>query len=76
MLDSPPIGLVADAMKIMHLANITLIVTKAEFSKKDFIKNINRLTQDENINPGIILNNVPLVKSYGYGYGYREEDKK
>jgi len=82
LLDSPPIGLVADAMKIMHLANITLIVTKAEFSKKDFIKNINRLTQDENINPGIILNNVPLVKSYGhgygygYGYGYGEEDKK
>ena len=70
LLDSPPIGLVADAMKIMHLADITLIVTKAAFSKKAFIKNINRLTQDENINPGIILNNVPLTKSYGYGYGY------
>ncbi len=70
LIDSPPIGLVADAMKIMHMSDISLILLRANYSKKDFIKNINRLTKDGNINPGIILNDIALGKSYGYGYGY------
>ncbi len=70
LIDSPPIGLVADAMKIMRLSDITLIVFKENYSKKDFIKNINRLTKDSNINPGIILNDTKMGKNYGYGYGY------
>lgn len=70
LIDSPPIGLVADAMKIMRLSDITLILIKANYSKKDFIKNINRLTNDPNINPGIILNDIKLGENYGYGYGY------
>lgn len=70
LLDSPPIGLVADAMKIMRLSDITLILIKANYSQKDFIKNIHRLTQDSNINPGIILNGIKFEENYGYGYGY------
>ncbi len=70
LIDSPPIGIVADAMKIMHLSDITLIMTRANYSKKEFIKNIHRFTKDKNINPGIILNDITLGKSHGYGYGY------
>ena len=70
LLDSPPIGLVADAMKIMRMSDLTLVVTRANYSKKDYIKNIDRLTSDPNINQGIILNDIVLGKSYGYGYGY------
>ena len=70
LLDSPPIGLVADAMKIMRMSDITLIMLKANFSKKDFIKNINRYSKDKKINLGYILNGVKESKNYGYGYGY------
>jgi len=70
LIDSPPIGLVSDVMKIMHLSDITLIVVKSYYSKKIFIKNINRLTKDKNINPGIVLNGLKENLSYGYGYGY------
>ena len=70
LIDSPPIGLVADAMKIMRLSDITLMVLRANYSTKDFIKNINRLTQDSNINPGIVINGIKFGENYGYGYGY------
>lgn len=70
ILDSPPIGLVADAMALMRMSDISLIVLKANYSKKDFVKNINRFTGDENINAGIILNGIPFGKNYAYGYGY------
>jgi capsular exopolysaccharide synthesis family protein len=70
LIDSPPVGLVADAMKIMHLSDLTLAVVRAKHTKKAFLQNIERLTSDENINPGIVLNNIGLENSYGYGYGY------
>ncbi len=70
LIDSPPIGLVADATKLIYLSDLTLIVFKAHISKKDFIKNIMRLTQDPKIHKGIILNALVQEDNYGYGYGY------
>ncbi len=70
LIDSPPIGLVADAMKIMHMSDITLILFRSNVSKKDFIRNITRLTKDPKIHTGIILNGIKVGKDYGYGYGY------
>ena len=70
LIDSPPIGLVADATKLMYLSDLTLVVFKAHTSKKDFIKNIMRLTQDPKIHKGIILNAMSQEDKYGYGYGY------
>jgi capsular exopolysaccharide synthesis family protein len=70
LIDSPPIGLVADAMKIMHLSDLTLIVVRVNYSKKDFIKVVNRFYADEKLNIGIIMNDITPEKSYGYGYGY------
>jgi hypothetical protein len=57
-------------MKIMHLSDLTLAVVRAKHTKKAFLQNIERLTSDENINPGIVLNDIGLENSYGYGYGY------
>ena len=70
LLDSPPIGMVTDAMIIMRMSDITLFVFKANFSTKDFIKNINRFIGKEKINAGIILNGIPFGQNFGYGYGY------
>ncbi len=70
LIDSPPIGLVADAKKIMHLSDLTLIIIRVNFSQKNFIKVVNRFYEEEKINLGIIMNDMPPKKSYGYGYGY------
>ncbi|MEA2048672.1 MAG: polysaccharide biosynthesis tyrosine autokinase [Campylobacterota bacterium] len=73
LIDTPPVGLVADAMKLMHMSDITFFLVKSDYSKKDFIHNINRLTQDHNINTGMILNGISMENEYGYGYGYGYE---
>ncbi|SFV91130.1 Tyrosine-protein kinase Wzc [hydrothermal vent metagenome] len=70
LIDSPPIGLVADAKKIMYLSDLTLIIIRVNFSQKNFIKVVNRFYEEEKINLDIILNDMPSKKSYGYGYGY------
>ncbi len=68
LLDTPPIGIVSDATKIMHMADLTLVLLKANYSKKEFIKEINYLQENEHIDLGIILNGMDFQKNYGYGY--------
>jgi len=70
LIDSPPIGMVADAMMIMHVSDLNLIILKANYSKKEFISKINRFVEDHDLNAGIILNGIAFDKTSGYGYGY------
>ena len=70
LLDSPPIGLVADAMSLMHISDLSLIILRANYSKKEFIRNINRLNDDQDLNLGVILNGIDYNKHLGFGYAY------
>ena len=67
-LDTPPIGLVSDATKIMHISDITLFVVRTGKSTKEFIKDINKLNEKEGINIGIVLNGINYGAKYEYGY--------
>ena len=73
LLDTPPVGLVADAIMLMHMSDISLFLVKANYSKKEFIETINRVTNDPEINPGIILNSIDFTKGTSYGYGHVSE---
>ena len=81
IIDTPPIGLVTDARTLMSFADTSIYVLRSEYSKKDYLRNIEKLSK-ENINGlGILLNDVKLNKGgygygYGYGFGYYEEDEK
>jgi len=70
LLDSPPIGMVTDAMIIMHMSDLNLIILRANYSKKEFIGKINRLVYEHELNAGLILNGQELKDKAGYGYGY------
>ncbi len=71
ILDTPPIGLVTDAMILLKLADVGLIVTRANYSKKSFLKNIERFaTEHELHHLGFIINGLESSKRHGYGYGY------
>ena len=72
LIDTPPVGIVSDARKIMYSSDLTLFILKAGFSKKAFLREINRYSEDENINVGIVLNGVGQTKSY-YQNGYYQE---
>ena len=70
IMDTPPVGLVTDGILIMKRADLPLYVFKAEYSKKEFFKSLNRLTSlNEFRNMAIILNGVHSGNGYGYGYG-------
>ncbi len=63
ILESPPVGLVADALVLMRLSDLNLIVFKATYSKKDFIKSTNRFVHEHQLhNVGLILNGLELKK--------------
>ena len=71
VLDTPPVGLVTDAAILMHQADASLLVVKHGYSKKEFVRNLDRMVKEHKIeHVGLILNGVNLEKNYGYGYGY------
>lgn len=73
IFDTPPIGLVSDAMTLIQLSDITLYVLRAEYSKKSFLTDISRMKEEQHIKGLTLLLNG--VKTYKDGYGYYEEDK-
>lgn len=73
IIDTPPIGIVSDAIFSFKRADLPIYVSRANYSKRMFINNINYLYEQNSIhNLSVILNSVSIVSSrYGYGYsGY------
>ncbi|MFT7330853.1 MAG: capsular exopolysaccharide synthesis family protein, partial [Roseivirga sp.] len=71
ILDTPPVGLVADAFELVKYADVTLYVVRQGFTQKGMMKMINdKYAKKEVSNISIILNNFKIKSSYGYGYGY------
>jgi capsular exopolysaccharide synthesis family protein len=76
IIDSPPMGLVTDALLLMKQADISLVVFRSEFSEKEYIKSLEDMTSSYNIrNVGLVLNDVkPKNMSqsfFKYSYTYK-----
>lgn len=70
ILDTPPVGLVTDALILMNYSDIALLVARASYTRKEFIKNLDRLSKEHTQHTfGFILNGVEIGEKYGYGYG-------
>jgi len=90
VVDNPPVGLVTDGIRIFKLADYPIYVFRENYSKRNFVQNVNKLIRDNNVeNLSIIMNNVDIKRSgygysgvydydygygYGYGFGYYDED--
>lgn len=76
VIDTPPVGLVTDGISIIARADYPLYVFRADYSKKRFVQNVDRLMNENRITRlSVVLNGVDLERnkyaySYGYGYGY------
>lgn len=71
LIDTPPVGLVTDAMLIMSQVDVRFFVLRANYSRRGFAKNIQKITSLQQIRSvGLILNAVEEQGKYGYGYGY------
>ncbi|WP_051907868.1 exopolysaccharide transport family protein [Flavimarina sp. Hel_I_48] len=75
ILDTPPVGLVADALELQSYVDATLYVIRQDYTKKGMLANINeKYKRGEVKNISFVLNYFrtkgKLGYNYGYGYGY------
>lgn len=77
VIDTPPVGLVTDGIMAMKRADLSIYVVRANYSKKEFLRNIDRITSINKLsNVSVVLNALPSSgKTYGYGY-YQEDGLK
>jgi capsular exopolysaccharide synthesis family protein len=69
IIDTPPLGLVSDALLLRKLVNNILIIVRYKLTRKGMIKNLDEMyTNGELENANIIFNGVKKGKGY-YGYG-------
>ncbi len=72
LMDTPPIGLVSDALELIRHTDFNLLVVRQGKTVKNALAAVNDLYQEEKIrNMGIIFNDVDFRRlDYGYGYRY------
>lgn len=90
IIDTSPIGLVADAMELLPHVDHTLLIVRQEVSMKQALAMVNNLHNEGKIKPmSVIFNDIQLRRrGYGYyggyiygmgyggyGYGYYDEDR-
>ncbi|MFA0964693.1 GumC family protein [Roseivirga sp. BDSF3-8] len=82
VIDSPPMGLVTDALIISKYVDHTVFLVRQNYTPKELLQQVNELYESGKLNNVSILLNDVKVNSYGgsyggyggsYGYGYYEE---
>jgi capsular exopolysaccharide synthesis family protein len=82
MLDSAPIGLVADASVVNRVTDLNIFIIRAgKFDRRLLPDLENQYLQKKWTNLGVVLNetkkdNREYKYGYSYGYGYRKKKKK
>lgn len=75
VIDTPPIGLVSDALLLRKYVSNILVVVRQKYTKKAMVKDLEMLYQNDELkNAGLVYNAVKMGRSYygygGYHYGY------
>lgn len=71
VLDTPPFGLVADALDLTTFADATIYIVRQDYSKKAMLNMINDKYQKREVkNISFVFNDYRQKAKYGYGYGY------
>lgn len=69
-LDSAPIGLVSDSYLLDRLSDMTLFVSRYDYSDAEAISLINQVVEEHQLkHVASVLNGVKRDSAYGYGYG-------
>lgn len=78
VIDSAPVAQVSDTFSVATMADATVYVTRANYTKRGMVKLMNRLVAAKRlVNVGAIVNDTKPSQdnSYGYGYGKTDDDK-
>ncbi len=68
VIDSAPIGMVSDTLELSRLAGTTLMVSRMNYTPKDYVKYINELHRSKRMNPMYcVINDVDDTTTYNIG---------
>jgi capsular exopolysaccharide synthesis family protein len=74
ILDTPPLGLVADSLTLMKYTDVNLYVVRQNYTKKGLLTYVNEMYKKERLGDlHLVFNDVKEgsgAYAYGYGYGY------
>jgi len=74
IIDTPPLGLVSDALVLSKLAGLNIFVVRQAVTTKKQLREYDELCKEGKIhNPAIIFNGVGYLKQYGYYYNPNKE---
>lgn len=79
IIDSAPVGLVADAFTLAPYIDTTIYLTRRNYTPKDRLSIVDKIYKDKKLrHPMIVFNDAALAKgqNYGYGYGYQDSNHK
>ncbi|MEC5166774.1 capsular exopolysaccharide synthesis family protein [Flavobacterium sp. PL11] len=70
IIDSAPVQMVSDTLIFGNLADVTIFVTRYDFTEKNTLIQLNNMIKKNQLNNvGIIINDVSRKSAYGYNYG-------
>ncbi len=75
IIDTPPIGLVSDALLLRQYVSNILIVIRQKYTKKAMVRDLDTLYKNDELKgAGLVFNAVKMGRGYygygGYNYGY------
>lgn len=75
VIDSAPVALVSDTFLLNRVADMTIYVTRANYTTFDLIDFLNQTHEQQRLPKMVaVLNGVDAKKvGYGYGYGYGQQ---
>lgn len=77
LFDTPPLGLVSDAMNITKYADVNIYVIRHNYTQTRYIKELSEYIESEKIkNIAYVFNDYDEQKNYGYGYRYGYYQKR
>ena len=57
IIDNPPVGLVTDGIPVLQKADYPIYIFKANYSRKNFVQNVEKLIKENNLNKlSVVLN--------------------
>jgi capsular exopolysaccharide synthesis family protein len=82
LLDTPPVGVVADALLLGRLADSALYIVRHNQTQKNSLRILQEIQQEQKLpHPAAVLNAVKMqehygyARKYGYGHGYYDDEK-
>lgn len=74
VIDSAPVAMVSDTYSLTRYANVTVYVTRANYTKRSLVRYMNNAVARRQLsNVAVVLNDSNPKMSQGYGYGYGQD---